>query len=182
MIQVSGPVVWEVDVDTGLHVLLEPCAMQLDFEAPIVPRGYVPFMYVERRADGLWMGFDPGFQWDGASGPTDDDSDGSWDWPPLGHDGGYRLIRRGLWPESHKGKVDKQFRRMLRERPPKPPAPLPADAPWWKRWLVRPLIDWPWYGVKRAVRPLRARVWYRGVDVGGGDAAKLATPERHVGT
>lgn len=188
MIPTSGRLVWTKDIDTGLHKLAEPWACVVDFEAPIVLRGIVPHLCVERRGDGLlWMCLDEGFLWDGASGPTEDDDDGSWDPPPTFHDGGCRLIRygvkRGGWPESLSPKVDAQFEKMLKERPPRPPV-FEVGGPWYRR-LGRTLftkpLGWTWYGFKRLVRPVRADAWYGAVRKFEGDAARTAPePERHV--
>lgn len=182
MIKVSGPVIWEKDVDTGLRKLVKACCVRLPFKAEIVPRGVVPFLHVERMADGLWMCFEPGFLWDGASGPTNDPPE--WTWPPLGHDGCFRLIRRGVpgWSEEMAEPANALFYAMLAERPPDKPSPLPDDASIAQRYVARP-ARWTWWGVKRFLWwPIRRRLWFQGVDKLSGEADDLFVPERHIGS
>lgn len=91
------------------YAVFEDCSRALGF-APVRD---IVFDYWEFRTDGT-MTLKKGFMWDGASGPTWDDSTNIE--ASAFHDAGYQAIRHGLLPASYKPLFDKLLMDIMIEK------------------------------------------------------------------
>jgi len=82
-------------VNTGLH-----------------PKETIRTRFITLFTSGL-MFIEPGYAWDGASGPTIDTKSSIR--ASLVHDALYQLIRQGLLPLSERAAIDRLFHRILKE-------------------------------------------------------------------
>ena len=89
------------------YVLERPFRHELAFDLPTWWQGTLYAIHGDRT-----VSVDPGYAWDGPSGPTFDTGNSMR--AALIHDVLYQAIREGGLPASYRRKADREFRRILK--------------------------------------------------------------------